>query len=128
MAVLNSYETPKASHRLALLGYTRPTRTSSSAPTAAPEGRAQIISLNIETYRNLFGRSRRHQCYFIATGTGIPGTLILIEPRWVRLVKYSVFQSSPPNAMLVVTGAPWTMRPSFLPLGSRIQIPPAPPE
>jgi hypothetical protein len=34
--------------------------------------------------------------------------LMLTAPRWLRLVKYRVFQSSPPNAMLVVAGAPWT--------------------
>ncbi len=51
-------------------------------------------------------------------GTGTPGIFTRTEPSVVRLVKYSVFQSSPPNARLVVCGLPWTMRPSFLPCGS----------
>jgi copper resistance protein D len=51
-------------------------------------------------------------------GTGTPGIFTRTEPRLVRLVKYRVFQSSPPNARLVVCGLPWTMRPSFLPCGS----------
>jgi copper resistance protein D len=51
-------------------------------------------------------------------GAGTPGIFTRTEPSAVRLVKYSVFQSSPPNAMLVVCGLPWTMRPSFLPCGS----------
>ncbi len=38
-------------------------------------------------------------------------------------MKYRVFQSSPPKARLVVDGCPCTIRPSFLPCGSRIQIP-----
>ena len=61
-------------------------------------------------------------------GTGTPGILTFTEPRWLRLVKYKVFQSSPPNAILVVAGAPWTMRPSFLPRASMTQMPPAPPQ
>jgi Copper resistance protein D len=51
-------------------------------------------------------------------GAGTPGIFIRTEPSVVRLVKNRVFQSSPPNARLVVCGLPWTMRPSFLPLGS----------
>ena len=51
-------------------------------------------------------------------GTGTPGIFTRTEPSAVRLVKYRVFQSSPPNAMLVVCRLPWTMRPSFLPCGS----------
>jgi putative copper resistance protein D len=54
----------------------------------------------------------------LVAGTGTPGIFTRTEPSAVRLVKYSVFQSSPPNAMLVVCGLPWTMRPSFLPCGS----------
>src|SRR5260370_9251256 len=57
---------------------------------------------------------------FFATGTGMPAILRLTEPRWTRLVKNNVFQSSPPKPRLVVAGCPWTMRPSFLPLASRI--------
>ena len=53
-----------------------------------------------------------------AAGTGTPGIFTRTEPSVVRLVKYRVLQSSPPNARLVVCGLPWTMRPSFLPLGS----------
>jgi copper resistance protein D len=53
-----------------------------------------------------------------AAGTGTPGIFTRTEPSVVRLVKYKVLQSSPPNARLVVCGLPWTMRPSFLPLGS----------
>jgi putative copper resistance protein D len=53
-----------------------------------------------------------------AAGTGTPGIFMRTEPSVVRLVKYNVLQSSPPNARLVVCGLPWTMRPSFLPLGS----------
>src|SRR5258708_25016225 len=79
---------------------------------------------------DLRSRSRLNsaQPVFFGAGTGRPPTLRLTEPRWVRLVKYKVFQSSPPKAMLVVAGCPCTMRPSFLPWGSRIQIPPAPPQ
>jgi putative copper resistance protein D len=51
-------------------------------------------------------------------GTGTPGIFTRTEPSVVRLVKNRVFQSSPPNARLVVCGLPWTMRPSFLPCGS----------
>jgi putative copper resistance protein D len=54
----------------------------------------------------------------LVAGTGTPGIFTRTEPSAVRLVKYSVFQSSPPNAMLVVCGLPWTMRPSFRPCGS----------
>ena len=53
--------------------------------------------------------------YLFCGGTGMPGIFTLTAPRWFRLVKYSVFQSSPPKARLVVAGAPCTMRPSFLP-------------
>jgi putative copper resistance protein D len=53
-----------------------------------------------------------------AAGTGTPGIFTRTEPSVVRLGKYKVLQSSPPNARLVVCGLPWTMRPSFLPLGS----------
>jgi hypothetical protein len=55
---------------------------------------------------------------FFTAGTGIPGIFTLKDPIIVRLVKNSVFQSSPPKAMLVVAGWPWTMRPSFLPVES----------
>src|SRR5216683_3037440 len=65
--------------------------------------------------------------YFFWVGTGMPGIFTLTEPRWVRLVKYRVFQSSPPKPRLVVAGAPCTIRPSFLPRGSTIHNPPAPP-
>src|SRR5213594_1220215 len=74
------------------------------------------------------GRGDRGLNYFFPVGTGTPGIFTLTEPRWLRLVKYSVFQSSPPKAMLVVAGAPWTMRPSFLPCRSMTQMPPAPPQ
>jgi copper resistance protein D len=37
-------------------------------------------------------------------GTGTPGIFTRTEPRLVRLVKYKVIQSSPPNARLVVCG------------------------
>jgi hypothetical protein len=57
---------------------------------------------------------------FFATGTGMPGIFTLTDPIMVRLVKNSVFQSSPPKPILVVAGWPWTMRPSFFPFGSRI--------
>src|SRR6267143_5960583 len=53
-------------------------------------------------------------------GAGTPGIRRLTEPNCVRVVKYKVFQSLPPKARLVVAGAPWTIRPSFLPRGSRI--------
>jgi putative copper resistance protein D len=39
-----------------------------------------------------------------AAGTGTPGIFTRTEPRLFRLVKYRVFQSSPPNARLVVCG------------------------
>src|SRR6185503_20992786 len=68
------------------------------------------------------------QPLFFAAGTGRPDIFTLTEPRWVRLVKYKVFQSSPPKALLVVAGWPCTMRPRFLPCASRLQIPPAPPQ
>jgi hypothetical protein len=46
-------------------------------------------------------------CYtFLATGTGMPGIFTLTDPSMVRLVKNSVFQSSPPKAILVVAGWP----------------------
>jgi hypothetical protein len=51
--------------------------------------------------------------YFFWAGTGIPGIFTLTEPRWFRLVKYRVFQSSPPKARLVVAAAPCAIRPSF---------------
>src|ERR1700732_4872153 len=57
---------------------------------------------------------------FFATGTGMPAILRLTEPRCTRLVKNNVFQSSPPNPRFVVAGCPWTMRPSFLPVESRM--------
>jgi hypothetical protein len=42
--------------------------------------------------------------------------------------EYLAKTSLPPNAKLVVAGAPCTMRPSFLPFGSMIHSPPAPPQ
>jgi hypothetical protein len=39
---------------------------------------------------------------FLKAGTGIPAILSFTEPRKFQLVKYSVFQSGPPNAMFVV--------------------------
>src|SRR3954453_21112785 len=58
-------------------------------------------------------------CRF-STGTGIPAIFSLTENSVLRLVKYSVFQSSPPKPMFVVAGWPCTMRPSLLPFGSRM--------
>ena len=55
---------------------------------------------------------------FFANGTGSPAILTLNEPRLVRVQKYTVFQSSPPNATLAVLAKPCTMRPSFLPFGA----------
>src|SRR5262245_50929033 len=66
--------------------------------------------------------------YFLGGGTGMPGIFTLTAPRWFRLVKYRVFQSSPPKARLVVAEAPCTIRPSFLPRPSMIHNPPAPPQ
>src|SRR5229473_6263444 len=63
-----------------------------------------------------------------SVGTGTPAIFSFKEPRLVRVQKYAVFQSSPPNATLAVLPKPWTMRPSFLPVGSRIYRPPAPPQ
>src|SRR5205823_3580018 len=39
-----------------------------------------------------------YERYFFCAwvGTGRPGIFTFTAPRWVRLVKYSVFQSSPP--------------------------------
>jgi hypothetical protein len=66
-------------------------------------------------------RATDHYIYaFFATGTGMPATFRLTDPSMVRLVKNRVFQSLPPKPMFVVAGWPWTMRPSFLPLGSRM--------
>src|SRR5580658_9243168 len=48
---------------------------------------------------------------FLATGTGVPATLMFTEPSDVRVVKNRVFQSSPPKPTLVVAGCPWTIRP-----------------
>ena len=62
--------------------------------------------------------------YLFCVGTGMPGIFTLTAPRWFRLVKYRVFQSSPPKARFVVAGAPCTMRPSFFPVGSMIHSPP----
>ena len=65
------------------------------------------------------GGSRRPPAQpFFADGTGSPATLTLNEPRLVRVQKYTVFQSSPPNATLAVLAKPCTMRPSFLPFGA----------
>jgi hypothetical protein len=55
---------------------------------------------------------------FFANGTGIPAILALNEPRLVRVQKYTVFQSSPPNATLAVLAKPCTMHPSFLPFAA----------
>src|SRR5260370_15272652 len=55
-----------------------------------------------------------------SAGTGTPAIFTLKEPRLVRVQKYMVFQSSPPNATLAVLPKPWTTRPSFLPVGSKI--------
>ena len=63
-------------------------------------------------------QARRYDAFF-GTGTGMPGIFTFTEPTVSRVVKNSVFQSLPPKPMLVVAGSPWTMRPSFLPLGSR---------
>src|SRR5438034_3040456 len=52
---------------------------------------------------------------FLTTGTGTPAILTLNEPRLVRVVKYTVFQSSPPKATLAVLLKPCTTRPSLLP-------------
>ncbi len=41
---------------------------------------------------------------FFATGTRVTALLRLTEPRWTRLVKNKVFQSSPPKPRLVVAG------------------------
>ncbi len=38
------------------------------------------------------------------------GPFTLTEPRWLQLVPQSIFRSSPPKAMFVVTGAPRTVR------------------
>ncbi len=43
---------------------------------------------------------------FFGVGTGRPAIFKLTAPRVFRVVKYKVFQSSPPNAMLVVSGYP----------------------
>jgi hypothetical protein len=40
--------------------------------------------------------------YFFPTGTGIPAIFTLTEPNVFRVVKYSVFQSSPPKPILLV--------------------------
>jgi hypothetical protein len=55
---------------------------------------------------------------FLATGTAVPATLMFTDPSgddWKTL--FFTTQTSP-NPTLVVAGCPWTMRPSFLPLGS----------
>src|SRR5215471_16831805 len=57
---------------------------------------------------------------FFSAGTGTPAIFTLNEPRLVRVQKYTVFQSSPPNATLAVLPKPCTTRPSFLPVGSRM--------
>jgi hypothetical protein len=51
--------------------------------------------------------------YRFPTGTGMPGIFTPTQPKWLRLVKYKVFQSAPPKARFVVAGAPCTMQPSF---------------
>jgi hypothetical protein len=61
-------------------------------------------------------------------GTGIPGIFTLTAPNSLRVVKYSIFQSAPPKARLVVAEAPCTIRPSFLPFESITHIPPGPPQ
>src|SRR6266849_1811661 len=89
----------------------------------------QRVITSLQTVRNILRRHREvfgNDSYFFWVGTGMPGIFTLTEPRWFRLVKYRVFQSSPPKARLVVAGAPGTMRPSFLPWGSRIHMAPDP--
>src|SRR5262245_45596293 len=63
-------------------------------------------------------RVRRAYVDLFFTGTGTPAIFTPTENSVLRVVKKSVFQSSPPNAMFVVAGWPCTMRPSFLPFGS----------
>ena len=48
---------------------------------------------------------------YFPVGTGIPAILSGILPRLSRVVMYRFFQSSPPQAMLVVAGSPWAMIP-----------------
>src|SRR6266849_7733397 len=55
-----------------------------------------------------------------SAGTGTPAIFTLKEPRLVRVQKYTVFQSPPPNATLAVLPKPCTTRPSFLPVESRM--------
>src|SRR5580698_3532942 len=70
----------------------------------------------------------RPQRYRFATGTGTPAIFTLTAPNSLRVVKYSVFQSAPPKARLVVAEAPCTIRPSFLPFASITHNPPGPPQ
>src|SRR6516165_6203507 len=95
---------------------------------------ARPIAVNLHSLRSRPRAStkdnQRLWCTYdlFGDGTGTPAILRLTEPRKFALVKYNVFQSGSPKAMFVVCGLPWMIRPSFLPLGSTIQIPPAPPQ
>src|SRR4051812_14426803 len=77
--------------------------TAEAPPAAAPRAvmfcrkRRRFVRLSMT---GLSVRMLLHD--FLVTGTGTPATFTLKEPRLVRVQKYTVFQSSPPNATFAV--------------------------
>ena len=99
-----------------------PANASRDSPPAADAGKT-IMVRQCRTIRRvkLFTRqfiSEASRLLNYADGTGIPAILSWILPRLSRVVKNRVFQSSPPQAMLVVAGAPWAMIPRVSSLDS----------
>src|SRR5690606_17574241 len=61
-------------------------------------------------------------------GRGVPGVRSWTECRPTQETKYSVFQSGPPKHRLFVWVSPCATIPRCLPVLSKIQIPPEPPQ
>jgi hypothetical protein len=105
---------PRASLRPMLVsGQRDPAR--SARPPAFAHPRRQLTLLSARLTLLAIRPENRPVRLFFGTGTGMPGIFTFTEPRVLRVVKNSVFQSSPPKPILVVAFSPWTMRPSFLP-------------
>ena len=64
---------------------------------ATPQSRSQCKLDRDCRVAALLAMTTRGDRYLFCGGTGIPGIFTLTAPRWFRLVKYSVFQSSPPK-------------------------------
>ncbi len=73
-----------------------------SALIAALPGAASATMISDTTKNISYWGSSPAQIF--RTGTGVPAIFSLTEPSVLWVVKYSVFQSSPPKAMLVVWG------------------------